>query len=98
MGIVETIQNFFGASPERQGNTSQPDIRYADPSHAQMNELIKSGANVKQPPVPEITNRPKRQSSKPAPPAITFNPDEIAKFILQYLKKPEYKNGAKHTK
>lgn len=98
MGIVETIQNLFGASPERQGNTSQPDIRYADPSHAQMNELIKSGANVKQPPVPETTNRPKRQSSKPAPPAITFDPDEIAKFVLQYLKKPEYKNGAKHTK
>jgi len=97
MGIVTTIQSLFGASPERQGNISQPDIRYADPSHAQMNERIKAGTHVKEKNVPEITKRPKRQSHQPAP-QKTFDPDEIAKFILQYLRKPEYKNGAKHTK
>jgi hypothetical protein len=62
-----------------------------------MNERIKAGTHVKEKSVPEITKRPKRQSRQPAP-QITFDPDETAKFILQYLKKPEYKNGAKHDK
>ena len=58
----------FGASPERQGNISQPDIRYADLSHAEMNERIKSGANVKEQKVSKVTNRNKPHS-KPATPS-----------------------------
>ena len=96
MGIVTTIQSLFGASPERQGNTSQPDIRYADPSHAEMNERIRTGANVKEQKVPKVTNRDKPQSKPSPPPKVTFDPDEIAEKIIIFLKKPEYKKGAPH--
>jgi hypothetical protein len=96
MGIVATIQSLFGASPERQGNTSQPDIRYADPSHAQMNERIKAGTHVKEQKVSKVTKPLPQKKHKSKPAKVTFDTDEIAEKIIIFLKKSEYKKGAPH--